>query len=408
MAGNYINHIIVLGQSLSTGYKTSLVLPTAQESKKALMFKHARTLDFGYIYGISEAEYLAGSDTYDNDFYSAFNTLVEEGDYGNIGTEWRNSHYEYESPSSGIAEGLYNSYVEDGKSDMPFYTLFTAAGAGGEMIASFEKGTEIYNKVIKDVEKAKALADSLNMYYNVSFVAWIQGEGDRGETVDSYKTALAQIILDLNADIKSISEQHNDIELMSYQTNVSNNTGSLGMKSTLAQMELSTENSRYNIAAPIYNLETNNVIYDHLHLTALSSRLMGNSIGRAIYQKLYGNYSTFKPTYSIVGSTITLVFDRDIEFDSASLADSEVSLADVTTNKGFFALNGSGVEVSTSVTLTDSMTITIICSVAPDTLQYGYLDEDVNVLGGLVREVETFDSYLTNKLLLYMPIQKIN
>ena len=61
-------HILVYGQSLSMGYNTGSVLPGI-ELENALMFKHARTKDFGYTYGISYADYEANQEKYDSDFY---------------------------------------------------------------------------------------------------------------------------------------------------------------------------------------------------------------------------------------------------------------------------------------------------------------------------------------------------
>lgn len=404
-----LKHIIVLGQSLSTGYKTLSVLPEQQPSHKAFMYKHVRTLDFGYIFGITEEEYNSNIAIYDNDFYKKFNRLIEEGDYGNQETEWKNSHFEYESPCSGIAEGLFNAYKNEGKPELPYFVLFTCPGEGGQSITKFQKGQEIYDRVLKDVIKAKELCKG-KYKYQVAYICWVQGESsvdNANNSVEWYKNQLKTLVANLNIDIKAITGQYKDINIISYQTDKSRLSGLPKLYTAIAQFELTKDIDNYICAYPIYHLPKN-LTYDHLHLSNVGSRKMGNGLGYSIYLKEYDALRLFTPVFvQKSDKIITLKFDRDLIFDIESMSDTDVDTSALETTKGFFSMKD-GSNIITDVTLTDSRTITITCSDNPDNLYYGY-DGDLEgvVRAGAVRWDNNAIGYNNSNILMYMPIQQI-
>ncbi len=403
-----VMHIITLGQSLSMGY-IATPLCNDVESEQALMFKRVRTQDFGYIYGISKAEYAANQEQYDNDFYASFVKLTEAGGYG-AGKAWESaSPKEYETPCAGIAEGLYNAFKEEGRNDIPFKVLFTAPGIGGTVIPGpYAAGERIFERCIKDVQKAKALCDSLGLTYKVSHIVWMQGEGNGATSIASYSSELANLMNLYNTRIKCITGQEDDVEVVNYQTTLNKGiNGTQTQYPAIAQFQLAENNPLIHMGAPIYNLE---FAADNVHLTGLSSRMIGNSMGRIIYRLFKKTYTLFKPVETrISGNTLVLIFDRDIVFDADNLTANGHDISEIATNAGFFAKDSEGHDVISSVTLgADERSIVIECSTRPTTLYYGFNEPDSYTLGGFVREKEQSAAYLENKLNVYMPVQVID
>lgn len=402
-------HIIVLGQSLSMGYIASPVC-SAVSTQQAFMFKHIRTQDFGYIYGITKTQYNNNTAQYDNDFYTSLIPLIESGGYGNASAKWENaSPSEYETPCSGIAEGIYQAYREDGRPDIPFKILFTAPGIGGtEIPGAYTNGGRILERCLKDVQKVKALCDSSGLTYKTGYIVWVQGEQNYGTSIADYKTALSSLITLYNERIKTITGQADDIPFISYQTNV--NKGSSYTAKTqypaLAQWELSLDNPLFYMGAPIYNLQ---LAADKVHLTNISTRMMGNSLGRINYRVLKNKYTPFKPvTVSKAGNVVTLVFDRKITLDSQTLSGNGLDLSEITSNAGFFPINAAGSILTAATVLnSDEKSVTITCSAEPEKLYYGFSALNSYTVGGYIREKEQPDAYAAYKLNLYMPNQII-
>lgn len=373
-------HIIVLGQSLTMGYAANPVLP-ALGLENALMFARTRTQ------GLNDANYIQ------------FNQL-QEMQVGNEG----------ETPCSGVAQGMNLSYLENEGIEIPYKVLFTAPGIGGTAIpGGYAEGGNIYNKCMQDVQKAKALCDSLGLTYKVGIINWGQGEQNYDTSIDSYKSTLSGLVALYNQKIKEITGQADDIPFISYQTTVNKASyyGSKKQYPALAQWELSLENPLFYMAAPIYNLQ---LAGDKVHLTNVSSRLMGNSLGRINYRVLNDDYTPFKPILiSKASNVVILTFDRKLAFDSQTLANNGFDLSEINTNAGFFPIDAGGNALTaTTVLNADEKSIKITCSAEPSKLYYGFSKPDTYTVGGFVREKEQLDAYEANKLSLYMPNQIIN
>lgn len=400
-------HILLLGQSLSMGYRATPIL-NAPLSKKALMFKHIRTQDFGYIYGISKDTYNNNQEYYDNDFYSTINTLQEEGDYGTLSTKWESaSDGEYETPCSGIVEGLLNKYLEYGYTDLPFKIICTAPGIGGTSISKFyQENSNIVARYKKDIDAAYKLAMDKKLSYKL-IIVWIQGENDYGTSIESYKNSLKSVYDGVVSYLNKIGIKDNSVKMYSYQTNCSYSSyyGYKSANPSLAQIEADKEYDWFHLCSSCYNLDYH---ADKVHLTSIGSRTLGNIIGFNIFYDLNYNFMPLRITKVVKYSNVIKIFFNsnikrgDINSNGA-IAENDKS--DINKLCGFFVYNGSGESIGNSISI-DKNIITIGCSDTPSYLYYGMKKDVPYIVGGIICK-DTVNRGYVNFVNEYLPIQKI-
>jgi lysophospholipase L1-like esterase len=149
---------------------------------------------------------------------------------------------------------------------LPGTRIGSAAGRGGTPIAELSKGTAPYTRLLTQVVNAKAQATPP---YTVPAIIWMQGEADPFNA--NYATNLAQLVADLNSDIKSITGQampvHFHICLTSYAVPAA------------AQQELASAIPNIvHIACDTATLRRS----DGVHLSAAGSRDAGMALGASI------------------------------------------------------------------------------------------------------------------------------
>ena len=94
-------------------------------------------------------------------------------------------------------------------------------GRGATAIAELSKGSEPYRCFLEDVERAFRNANDNGWAFVMPAVCWMQGESDLFDyTNTDYKQALSQFARDLNADVKRITGQADDVRMICYQTNL--------------------------------------------------------------------------------------------------------------------------------------------------------------------------------------------
>ena len=410
-------HIILLGQSLSMGYDAKPCLDKV-ETSKAFMFKQVRTMDFGYIFGITKDTYNANQENYDNLFYSDVKGLIETGGNGTKSSRWEDASYnEWETPCSGIVEGLLNCYKECGFTDIPFYTICTASGIGGTPITSFDEDTDkIINRTHRDIINAYNFALSRGLTYKPVFI-WVQGENNYQFTKDYIKTALDTVYNNLTDFLKNKGFVKGTYvtPLISYQTEY-NPGGYYTSRSlsnqnmALAQFEMNQEKEWFYLSYPIYNLS---LASDKVHLTNLSSRKLGNSLGVTLFHVLNGNFNTLKIAEAqLDGTTVILKFNREIISDYNHL--SRVGYTEemnqlIQNNYGFFAFDANNNEITiNNISIENDMYVKIVCNSAPSEIRYGYKQQaDKYTLGGTIREKKIYKSYKNTDMYLYAPVQYI-
>lgn len=330
-----INHVVTYGQSLSVG-QTEAVISTEPVYGNLLTFGNS-VLTSAY-----SEDYPAN--------LGSFGPLKER--------TYTTTPLLNETPTTGTCEKLYKDILSSSFSyDKRLKILGSAPGQGATTVAQLSKGTSYYSRVIADVTAGKNNSESLGKTYKCYAVTWTQGESDyiSGTSKSAYKTALKQLSIDLNNDIKVITGQSEDIRFITYQTATISDYAETPTIA-LAQYELSIENDNIiEMGTSMYFMEYN----DNFHLKAVYSKLLGIYYGKALSQEF------FKPIYPIghliKGNNIELVFNvpqKPLVFES-------LTTSSTITNQGFEVIKA-GVNILTSVELMgDGISIKLLCSESP-------------------------------------------
>lgn len=98
-------------------------------------------------------------------------------------------------------------------------TLVSASSRGGWSLTNLSKGTEDYNRLLATVTSGKSLANAQGKTYGVTCINWMQGEAENtsGMPAPQYKDLLRKLRIDLNADIKAITGQKQEVFFLLWQ-----------------------------------------------------------------------------------------------------------------------------------------------------------------------------------------------
>lgn len=103
-------------------------------------------------------------------------------------------------------------------SSFDYQFLLSSPGYSGAPIESFVKGTVYYDRLLFSVQKGYDFALAALKTYAVPCLFWVQGEANRNDSQSAYYTKLEALFTDLNADIKAITGQADDVQFITYQT----------------------------------------------------------------------------------------------------------------------------------------------------------------------------------------------
>lgn len=339
-----IVHIPIHGQSNSVGsVRSSTINGTAPAPGKALMFSTGIRVFGARHTGTFENTFLnrLGLDP----FADAAEALVAGGSPAGE-TGWARMAASLTEPGA--------VYENDA-------VLVSAHGIDGRAIALLDKGTVPYNNLLAGVQKAYIVSRLLGKDYLVPAVVWVQGEGDAstGTSGAAYKAALVQLQADLDADIKAITGQADDVVLMIDQLSAWTAVAGGGATSPIpqAQLDAALENpTKIVCVGPKYSLTYS----DGLHYDAESTADWGERVARAVVAG-----TSWKPLYpasaSRVGAVVTASFD--VPEGSLSL---DTTLVSNPGNYGieFEQTGGNSVTIS-SVAVASASTLEITLSDTP-------------------------------------------
>lgn len=346
------NHFLFYGQSLAVGAAGLPVISTAQPYSN-LTFDTSPRMD-------TEP--------------SGFMPLVEQ--FNNPSSDGKNNRGEticsgaanYASRSMLLDEGIYpDNHI----------IVSSTAGRGSSSINQISKGTEWYPILEKHVQKAKDYSASKT--YKVQLVGWLQGEADTGGMSESeYFEKLSTLFDDINSDIKTISNQDEEVEFLTYQTSYGAARRSDIAK---AQLALSMARSDVHLVAPCYFLP---IAPDKVHLTNIGNKWLGAYFGRAYKQRVIENREpdSIRPLSATVsGDTITVNF----KVPSGGLVLDAYSLAS-TKDYGFRVVDSSGTTIEIASITTNQNTVIIKTSeiVTDGSVRYAldYLANSISIGGG--------------------------
>lgn len=198
----------------------------------------------------------------------------------------------------GLQEGLISSYCNT--HNLNYKQLATKIcsfcyGKGSTSILKFIKGEELYESFLSKIKLAYDSAkEKGNNTVKVPAVVYVQGEADLVPHTQQYKELLAQLQVDLNTDIKAITNQVEDIPIVLYQTNQLNIGGTNdafdSFKTTVptSQMQLIRDNDMFIAATPFYWMDYYN---ENIHITGYWQKVAGYFYGNAILNYIDGRFS---------------------------------------------------------------------------------------------------------------------
>lgn len=358
--GNYdaeINMFICYGQSWSQGYDTSAITTTQRYDN--LM------LDTGIMNDpIIEAD--ADGNTMATQYNAtAFALAVER-------TGWHSpSHTQKvgETPVSAqmnMVKQLMESEDGLGINDLSYQLLGTAPGRGSAYLSELKKGTTYYARLINQVQQAHDIAAAMGKRLVVQAFSWVQGAIGSGLT-GTYAENLEKLRQDIDADVKAITGQTQDVKCITWQSFLYN--ASLRAKQVYDQYVGAAE-AYPNIicAGATYHLDTkgpNSAGTGNLHFVSESQDWLGAYFGVA-YKRTIIDGESFEPLKPIkaskAGKILYVKFNvpqRPLVFDTERLAEVQ--------NKGFKLLGTDGTE----------KTITEVAIISPDTVKIVCADDDV-------------------------------
>ena len=180
----------------------------------------------------------------------------------------------------GVAASLHEM-LDEQLSLLPSYLYFTAA-RGGTNLAGLVKGTVPYENFMIAVQRAKDLAAVVGKHVWLPAVLWVHGESDTANT--SYATQLIAFWNDLNTDVKAITGQLADVQMMMAQPS------SFQSFQAPLQMLLAAEmNSNFHVVCPGYPLPFYSG--DYLHYDRVGHFKLGEYCWKVVNNVLYGDRS---------------------------------------------------------------------------------------------------------------------
>lgn len=359
-----IAHVISYGQSLSVGVGTGSAITTTQRFDNLRFVGGVRAQD-------ADA---SGSNTAAK--YGSLVPLIETGP---------GAESAYETPIGGATDAIKELIAaENGTtfSQHQYQLLGSCPGDGGRTIAELANKAGIYySRLLDDVTFGLSRAAEAGKSYKVLGIFWTQGESN-GDTTD-YAAQLSALRGELETDIKAITGQTDDINMICYQ--LPRPRQSEYFLQAMALDPLIT------IACPTYQIAKS----DGVHLTAQSSKIMGAYYGIAYKRRVIDKITDWKPCMAISHFRQGAVCDVKFNVPSGALQ-FDTTAYPPQLNQGFrlFAADGTTELTINSVTITkrDTVRITAAASIpAGALLRYGSYDPvanatDRDITGGNLRD----------------------
>ena len=164
-----------------------------------------------------------------------------------------------------------------------FDMISSTTGFGGYTIRKLIKGTPPYQLLLDHVGAGRNLSTAAGRTYTVGALGWLQGESDQNQGLKprlEYKHDLMDYQADVDADVKGITGQKEDVVLLSYQLSGHVARGGNFRNVTLAQLDASEDNPAITIVSPTYPFPFS----DRVHLTNVGYNWIGHYFGKVYKQ----------------------------------------------------------------------------------------------------------------------------
>ena len=154
-------------------------------------------------------------------------------------------------------------------------------GQDGTIISNLGKGSLPYEKLITDIKKAYRSAKKRDWDFQIPALCWMQGETDvNSYPGTNYRELFLHFLKDINHDVKEITGQSKEIEIICYQTNsltraehfnpIAFNCPETEVAQT--QLELIRDNPVFHASGPTYPYDCVN---DIIHIDGIGQQRHG-------------------------------------------------------------------------------------------------------------------------------------
>ncbi|HAT1570487.1 TPA: hypothetical protein I8Y10_001826 [Kluyvera cryocrescens] len=255
-----VTHIIVYGQSLSTGYQGYPAITKNPESD----YDNLMLGDSPRPNSRQGAAFIPVG----GNVLKPLKAVVQTEDGSRVLSDSEVCTLTSDKPNEGegsvaMVNALRRMWLQSNnlESDASRRFVLSVTGCSGRTIEQLSKGAnpEQYQRPVQAAQKVKALADAGKFKYSLGALVWIQGEynykASYGGTTDKdeYKKKLAKLYNDLVTDISSkIAGQKENPALFHYQTGGQYTSDDNDLSIGMAQWEFSKENSFAYLATPAY------------------------------------------------------------------------------------------------------------------------------------------------------------
>lgn len=248
-------------------------------------------------------------------------------------------------------------------------------GQGTTAIAQLGKGTEAYQKFIDDIKTAFNATQKKGWDFVMPALCWMQGESDIEEYPGTdYRQLLLQFAKDINHDVKQITGQKQDIEIISYQTNSvsrAQNFNSLAYncpETTVpqTQMELVRNNPLFHASGPTYPYD---FAREAIHIDGNGQQRHGQLVAQAVLDILNTRRQLrglLPMSFEHQDNEITIYFNTPCQ----NLVIDTIQVKKVK-NYGFSVITPDNRDITQSVCTKDN-NVFILCSECPDSCRIRY------------------------------------
>lgn len=276
-------HLMVYGQSLSTGIAAQPALSTVQPYANVTFGSGVRSSSTDSV--VTNRNSVPGTST--------VKPLVEENAAPNNpaadgGTD------SGETICTAMADAACEiAAIETGVNPTDLAFFASAAGHTGSDIGYLSDpdahhpwgGSGWFRLLVEHLTKAKQHATANGRTYACNVVVYMQGEADAavGTTRAEYRERLIALREDIDARVRAITGQTSPVHMLVYQTAASNGPATLDRLSAikLAQVDAITQSPLIHFAGPVYHLPA---AVDAIHLTNAAIRQYGRHVGRCVKQ----------------------------------------------------------------------------------------------------------------------------
>lgn len=249
-------------------------------------------------------------------------------------------------------------------------------GHGLNTIQELMKPVEPYNKFIEEIQTAYDKAVERGWEFYVPAVCWMQGESDIADYPNyDYKEYFHRMYHDMNADIKNVTHQKDDIRIISYQCStitkgkffkLNHFEGTEGRTPT-AQMELIRDDSLIWASGPTYPYD---FVNESLHIDAVGQQSIGSLAAKSVLDILRKEeriIGLLPLSYKVDGNDVRIHYHvpcPPLRFDTINVS--------MTDNYGFNVIRKDDVDIVSRVSIVgDTVVIQCLESPAGCKLRYG-------------------------------------